>query len=93
MRIIVVVQGPFGEKVLGALIQRGEHVVGVVCPPDRKGKAPIIPQDESKATYEHPFDDAVASVNRQKSARDLHNLIRGCDTQPGAHTTPSKGRR
>jgi len=229
MRIIVVGQGPFGEKVLGALIQRGEHVVGVVCPPDRRGKpmkelaessgisffrptemkdpqvydmymglhpdlsllafvtdiipkrllripslgticyhpsllprhrgasainwaiingdthtgltvfwvdegidtgpillqkeveitfddttgslyfnllfpmgieamveavelikrgeAPIIPQDESKATYEPPCDDAVASVNWQKSARDLYNLIRGCDPQPGAHTT------
>ncbi len=229
MRIIVVGQGPFGEKVLEALIQKGEHVVGVLCPPDRRGElmkelaersgisffrpnemkdpqvydmyvglhpdlsllafvidiiptrllripslgticyhpsllprhrgasainwaiingdthtgltifwvdegidtgpillqkeveitfddttgslyfnvlfpmgveamveavdlikrgeAPIIPQDESKATYEPPCDDAVASVNWQKSARDLYNLIRGCDPQPGAHTT------
>jgi methionyl-tRNA formyltransferase len=229
MRIIVVGQGPFGEKVLEALIQKGEHVVGVVCPPDRRGEplkalaersgisfcrpnemkdpqvydmyvevypdlsllafvtdilperllripclgticyhpsllprhrgasainwaiingdthtgltifwvdegidtgpillqkavevapddttgslyfnvlfpmgveamveavdlikrgeAPRITQDESKATYEPPCDDAVASVDWQKSAKDLYNLIRGCDPQPGAHTT------
>ena len=30
MRIIIVGQGPFGEKVLEALIQKGEDVVGVL---------------------------------------------------------------
>ncbi len=38
MRIIVVGQGPFGEKVLEALIQRGEDVAGVFCPPDKRGE-------------------------------------------------------
>jgi len=36
MRIIVVGQGPFGEKVLEALIRRGEEIVGVFCPPDKR---------------------------------------------------------
>jgi methionyl-tRNA formyltransferase len=210
MRIVVVGQGPFGEKVLDALIEKGEEVVGVFCPPDkrgepmkelaeragtslvrpeemkdpqvydtfvglqpdlsgticyhpsllprhrgasainwaiiqgdtrtgltvfwvdegidtgpillqkevgigpdettgslyfnalfpmgveamveaveliRKGEAPRIAQDESKATYEPPCDDAVASVDWKKSSRDLYNLIRGCDPQPGAYST------
>ena len=229
MRIIVIGQGPFGEKVLDALIQKGEEVVGVFCPPDKRGeamgelaersgifllrpnqmkdpqvydgyvrlrpdlsllafvtdiiperllsipslgticyhpsllprhrgasainwaiiqgdtrtgltifwvdegidtgpillqkeveiapddttgslyfntlfpmgveamveavelierkKAPRIPQDESKATYEPPCDESVASVDWKKSSKDLYNLIRGCDPQPGAHTT------
>jgi len=52
-----------------------------------RGKAPRIPQDESKATYEPPCDDSVASVDWEKLSRDLYNLIRGCDPQPGAHTT------
>jgi methionyl-tRNA formyltransferase len=39
MRIIVIGQGPFGEKVLEALIQKGEDVVGVFCPPDTRGEA------------------------------------------------------
>ena len=51
-----------------------------------KGKAPKIPQDGSKATYEPPCDDRVASVNFEKSIRDIYNLIRGCDPQPGAYT-------
>lgn len=52
-----------------------------------KGKAPRIPQDDSKATYEPPCDDRVASVNFEKPIRDIYNLIRGCDPQPGAYTT------
>jgi methionyl-tRNA formyltransferase len=53
----------------------------------KKGKAPRIPQDDSKATYEPPCDDRVASVNFEKAIRDVYNLIRGCDPQPGAYTT------
>jgi methionyl-tRNA formyltransferase len=53
----------------------------------KKGKAPRIPQDESKATYELPCDDRVASIDFEKSVHDIYNLIRGCDPQPGAYTT------
>jgi methionyl-tRNA formyltransferase len=53
----------------------------------KKGKAPKIPQDDSKATYEPPCDDRVVSVNFEKSIKDVYNLIRGCDPQPGAYTT------
>jgi methionyl-tRNA formyltransferase len=52
----------------------------------KKGKAPRIPQDESKATYEPPCDDRVASVDFEKSVNDIYNLVRGCDPQPGAYT-------
>jgi methionyl-tRNA formyltransferase len=58
----------------------------------KRGKAPRIPQDESKATYEPPCDDRVASVNFEKSVKDIYNLIRGCDPQPGAYTI-LKGKR
>jgi len=58
----------------------------------KKGKAPRIPQDESKATYEPPCDDRVASVKFEKPIKDIYNLIRGCDPQPGAYTT-FKGKR
>jgi methionyl-tRNA formyltransferase len=194
MRIVIVGQGPFGEKVLEALIQKGEDIVGTFSPPDKrgegmkalaeksgipffcpglmkdpqvydhyaklkpelatlafvtdiiqgatrtgltvfwvdkgidtgpillqkeveikpedttgslyfnrlfpmgidamveavelikKGKAPRIPQDDSKATYEPPCDDRVASVNFEKPIKAIYNLIRGCDPQPGAYT-------
>ena len=51
------------------------------------GKAPKIPQDDSLATYEPPCDDKVAAVDWSKPASDVHNLIRGCDPQPGAFST------
>jgi methionyl-tRNA formyltransferase len=38
MRIILVGQGPFGEKVLDALVTRGENIVGVFCPKDKRGE-------------------------------------------------------
>jgi len=53
----------------------------------RAGKAPRIPQDESRATYEPPCDDRVASVDFGKPGEDIFNLIRGCDPQPGAYTS------
>src|SRR5512139_2038221 len=38
MRIIIVGQGPFGEKVLDALKKKGEEIVGVFSPPDKRGQ-------------------------------------------------------
>jgi methionyl-tRNA formyltransferase len=52
----------------------------------KQGKAPRIIQDESKATYEPPCDDRVASVAFEKPVTVIYNLIRGCDPQPGAFT-------
>ena len=52
----------------------------------KRGTAPRIPQDGSKATYEPPCDDRVASVAFDKAGKDIYNLIRGCDPQPGAYT-------
>jgi methionyl-tRNA formyltransferase len=39
MRIVLVGQGPFGKKVLEALIKNGEDIVGVYCPKDKRGEA------------------------------------------------------
>jgi methionyl-tRNA formyltransferase len=53
----------------------------------KTGKAPKIPQDNSLATYEPPCDDKVAGIDWSKPALEVHNLIRGCDPQPGACAT------
>ncbi len=52
----------------------------------KKGEAPRIAQDESKATYEPLCDDRVALIDFAKPVRDVYNLIRGCDPQPGAYS-------
>ena len=51
----------------------------------KSGKAPRISQDNSLATYEPPCDDKVASIDWTKPAREVYNLVRGCDPQPGAY--------
>ena len=58
----------------------------------KKGEAPRIPQNDSKATYEPPCDDRVAAVDFGKPIIDVYNFIRGCDPQPGAYTL-FKGKR
>ncbi len=53
----------------------------------KAGKAPKIPQNESLATYEPPCDEKYAGIDWSKPAREVYNLIRGCDPQPGADST------
>jgi methionyl-tRNA formyltransferase len=52
----------------------------------RDGKAPRIPQDHSKATYESWCRKADAEIDWSKPAGDVYNLIRGTNPQPGAWT-------
>ena len=51
------------------------------------GNPPRIIQDESRANYDPPCGDEHAKIDWLKSAQEVYNLIRGCDPQPGAHTT------
>ena len=53
----------------------------------KSGNPPRIVQDESKATYDPPCRDEHAKIDWSKPAQEVYNLIRGCDPQPGAHTT------
>jgi methionyl-tRNA formyltransferase len=49
------------------------------------GNPPRIAQDETLATYEPICRDEHARIDFGQSGRDVHNLIRGCDPQPGAY--------
>jgi len=53
----------------------------------KAGNPPRIVQDEAKATYDPPCGDEHAKIDWSKPAQEIYNLIRGCDPQPGAHTT------
>jgi methionyl-tRNA formyltransferase len=50
------------------------------------GKAPRIPQDESRASYDPLCRDEHAAIDWSRPLREVFNLIRGCDPQPGAYT-------
>jgi methionyl-tRNA formyltransferase len=53
----------------------------------KAGNPPRIVQDESKANYDPPCGDEHARIDWSKPVQTVYNLIRGCDPQPGAHTT------
>jgi methionyl-tRNA formyltransferase len=55
----------------------------------KAGGAPAIAQDESLATYEPPCRDEHAKIDFARSAREVFNLVRGCDPQPGAYAQAS----
>ena len=54
MRIILVGQGPFGEKVLDTLIQQGENIIAVFCPEDRRGEAMATTAENSGVALFRP---------------------------------------
>jgi methionyl-tRNA formyltransferase len=51
------------------------------------GKAPRIPQDESRATYDPLCRDEHAEIDWGRPVKQVYDLIRGCDPQPGAFAT------
>ncbi len=52
----------------------------------RAGRAPRVPQDESQATYEGWCRREDVEIDWAKPARQVYNLIRGANPQPGAWT-------
>jgi len=54
MRIIMVGQGPFGQKALDTLIKRGEDIVGVFCPKDKRGEAMAATAESSGVALFRP---------------------------------------
>jgi len=70
MRIILVGQGPFGEKVLETLIKRGEDIVGVFCPKDKGGEAMAATAEGSGVALFRPNKMKDAEV--QEAYLDLN---------------------
>ena len=52
----------------------------------KSGSAPKTVQPEAGATYEPLCDDRVAQIDWSRTGAQVHNLVRGCDPQPGAYT-------
>jgi len=64
MRIILVGQGPFGEKVLDTLSKGGEDVVGVFCPKDKRGEAMAATAEGSGVALFRPQKMKDAEVQK-----------------------------
>jgi len=49
------------------------------------GELTPVPQDESRATYAPMLDRSLERIDWRKTARELHNLVRGLNPWPGAY--------
>jgi methionyl-tRNA formyltransferase len=71
------------DKIFAPGVAGMVEAVGLVA----AGTAPRLTQDESQATYDPLCTDEHAVLSWDAPARQSYDLIRGCDPQPGAHTT------
>jgi methionyl-tRNA formyltransferase len=74
-----------GSLYFNRLFPLGIETMGEAIDLIRAGRAPAIAQDERLATYEPPCRDEHAKVDFARPAREVFNLVRGCDPQPGAY--------
>jgi len=76
-----------GSLYFNKIFPLGIETIGEAVDLIKAGNPPRIVQDESKASYDPPCRDEHAKIDWSLSAQQVYNLIRGCDPQPGAHTT------
>lgn len=76
-----------GSLYFNKIFPLGIEAIGEAVDLIKRGNPPRIVQDESKASYDPPCRDEHAKIDWSKPALEVHNLIRGCDPQPGAHAT------
>ena len=75
-----------GSLYYGTLFELGVDVVVEAVELIAAGRAPRLPQDAALATYDPLLTDVHAAIDWAAPAHRVHDLIRGCDPQPGAHT-------
>jgi methionyl-tRNA formyltransferase len=76
-----------GSLYYNTLFPLGVDVVVDAVAAIAAGEAPRVPQDERLATYDPLLTDAHAAIDWATPTARVHDLIRGCDPQPGAYTT------
>jgi len=76
-----------GSLYFNKIFPLGVEAIGEAVDLIKAGNPPRVAQDESRATYDPPCTDEHAEIDWSKPAQQVYNLIRGCDPQPGAHTT------
>ncbi|HVO93667.1 MAG TPA: methionyl-tRNA formyltransferase, partial [Terriglobales bacterium] len=76
-----------GSIYFNKIFPLGVDAIGEAVDLIKAGNPPRIVQDESKANYDPPCRDEHAKIDWSKPAQQVYNLVRGCDPQPGAHTT------
>ena len=68
------------------LAEKGAELLLKTLKDVKEGEAPRISQDDSEATFAYKIDKSLGEIDWNKSAQDIHNLIRGVNPWPGAYT-------
>ena len=76
-----------GSLYFGKLFDMGVDAMSESVRLVKAGEARRIEQDHSQATYEGLCQDAEGAIDWSQPAQQVYDLIRGCNPQPGAHTT------
>ena len=68
------------------LAELGAQLLGETVELIAQGKAPRTPQQEEEATYAPMLTKELAAIDFMKPAAQVHNLVRGMNPWPVAHT-------
>jgi methionyl-tRNA formyltransferase len=83
-RVPIGINDTTGSLYFNTLFPLGIEALGEALDLIESGDPPKVAQDERLASYEPRCTDEHAKANFSLPAREVHNLIRGCDPQPGA---------
>ncbi len=76
------------EKIFPAGIDALDEAAKLI----EQGRAPRIPQDEARATYDPLCRDPQVGIDWSRPGREVYDLVRGSDPQPGAWALRSSER-
>jgi methionyl-tRNA formyltransferase len=85
-RVPIGAEDTTGSLYFDRLLPLGVEAIAEAVDLIKAGRAPRLAQDEGRATYEPLCNDKVAGIDWAKPMEEVHNLIRGCDPQPGAYS-------
>jgi methionyl-tRNA formyltransferase len=86
-RVPIGPQDMTGALYFNVLFPLGIETLGRALDLITAGNPPAIVQNEQLATYEPICRDEHAKVDFSRPGNEVHNLIRGCDPQPGAYAS------
>jgi methionyl-tRNA formyltransferase len=89
--MLATIRRPIGDDETSVEVERDLARLGaalLVETVDRLAAGPIdeVPQDDSRATYAHRLTKEDGLVDWTRSAREIHNLIRGMHPWPNAYS-------
>lgn len=82
-----------GGQLMDALAQLGADLLPEAISGFLDGTLRPVPQDHSRATYAAMVNRQTGQIDWQRSAQQIHNLVRGTYPWPGAWTTLPDGKR